>query len=62
MRWCQAFVGDEDVEVFDKVEDVSKWSRAQRARSEAIYGAEELQTGWSGAWLSADGTADDAED
>jgi valacyclovir hydrolase len=44
----QAFVADEDIEAYEKYEDVSKWQPAARAEGEAIYGAENLQKGWSG--------------
>ncbi|GAB9464850.1 Phospholipase ddhd2 isoform 1 [Globisporangium polare] len=42
-----AFVSDEDVGAYEQFEDVSKWHPVARAEGEAIYGAENLQKGWS---------------
>lgn len=42
-------MSDEDVEAYEQFEDISKWHPVTRAEGEAIYGAENLQKGWSGA-------------
>lgn len=41
-------MSDEDVDAYEQFEDISKWHPVARAEGEAIYGAENLQKGWSG--------------
>jgi len=49
---ANAFVSQEDVDLIDKVRDLSKWSAKMREPLERMYGKENLQGLWS-SWIDA---------
>lgn len=47
-----AYIIEDELKIYDKIRDVSKWSERMRAPLEKLYGAEYFKTKWE-SWVDA---------